>query len=175
MRRMVFLFAALAFSLSLVLGCEKDKVTGPGSGSSDLPIPDQIALSRDIPALLADGVSATTIFATVVDAQRRVLEGAAVYFVADRGLVEPFATTDRSGVAGTTYTSAASAVDVTARITAQAYRDTLGIAPTGRAGAAQQRALGPGSPRQDRRCAAKRRPRRRGVGERRMWSRTMST
>ncbi len=126
MRRMVFLFAALAFSLSLVLGCEKDKVTGPGSGSSDLPIPDQIALSRDIPALLANGVSTTQIFATVVDAQRRVLEGAAVYFVADRGLVEPFATTDRTGVASTTYTSAASAVDVTARITAQAFKDTLG-------------------------------------------------
>ena len=126
MRRMVFLFAALAFSLSLVLGCEKDKVTGPGSSGSDLPIPDQIALSRDIPALLANGVSTTQIYATVVDAQRRVLAGAAVYFVADRGLVEPFGTTDNSGVASTTYTSAASAVDVTARITAQAFKDTLG-------------------------------------------------
>jgi adhesin/invasin len=123
---MVFLFAVLALSLSLFPGCEKDKVTGPGGGSSDLPIPDQIALSRDVPALLANGVSTTTIFATVVDAQRRVLEGAAVYFVADRGLVEPFATTDQTGVASTAYTSAASAVDVTARITAQAFKDTLG-------------------------------------------------
>lgn len=127
MMRMFRLFGVVIAAAALLAGCDKEDggggPTGPGGGG--VPgVPEELALARTFPPLLANGVDVIPVRATVVDGQGRGLEGVGVFFTTSRGTIEPFATTNASGVATTTLTSEASATDISATISAIAVSDT---------------------------------------------------
>jgi hypothetical protein len=132
MKTLTWVVALGALSLVLAAGCDKVKdgdVTVPGDIFSDgeAGVPDSLVLDRIIGPLLANGVDDVEILATVVDGRGRGLADVGVFFTSDAGSMEPFATTDSRGVATARLTSAASAADVQARVTAAASSDTLGL------------------------------------------------
>jgi adhesin/invasin len=125
MKRILYLIGMMAVLDSLVAGCDKEEnVTGPAGPSGPSGIPDSLVLARQFPPLLANGIDEIEIRAAVVDGRGRGLSGVGVFFTTTAGTIEPFATTDQNGVATTTLTSAASAQDVTARISAVASSDS---------------------------------------------------
>jgi adhesin/invasin len=130
MKRMFRLFGVVIVAAALLAGCDKEEdgggPTGPGGGTGG--VPDALALARTFPPLLANGVDAIPVRATVVDGQGRGLEGVGVFFTTSRGSIEPFATTDEDGVATTTLTSEASAADIAATVNALAVSDTGDVA-----------------------------------------------
>ncbi len=139
MRRVLLLLTIVTLALALVPGCQKN-TTAPGDnnnggntgGTGQIGVPGDLALARTIAPILADGVSTATVFATVVDGRNRALAGVGVGFTTDHGTIEPTATTDQSGVARVTLTSAPSATDLTATVTAAAASDSTGLsAPAG--------------------------------------------
>ena len=103
MRRYLFPIVVVALALAMVAGCDKvsDKhnpVT-PGTGGGESGIPEALALAQNIPPMLANGVSQTEVYATVVDGKSRALKGVGVAFSTNHGTIDPYATTDDNGVA----------------------------------------------------------------------------
>jgi hypothetical protein len=127
MKRLLSLFGVMVLAAFLVAGCDKEDTNtgvGPGDGGGTGGVPAEIVIARTFPALLANGVDQIEVKATVVDGQGRGLENVGVLFTTNRGSIEPFATTDDDGVATTTFTSEASATDVSATVVATALSDS---------------------------------------------------
>jgi len=126
MKRFFLALSAATVALVLVTGCEKSERTiGPGDNGEVLPgEPDQLAIARTFPPLLANGVDQVVVHATVVDVDGNGLSGVGVFFTTSRGTIEPFATTDSEGRAQTTLTSSASSTDIDAIVTARAPADS---------------------------------------------------
>ena len=126
MKRALLVLLSVALTLGVGVGCEKDDDADNDGGTTPEPseVPDDIALARTFPPLLANGTDEITIYATVVDATGRGLEDVGVIFTTSEGTIEPFATTNSSGVAQSTLTSEASPTDLTAVVTATASTAT---------------------------------------------------
>jgi hypothetical protein len=123
----VFLGLGLAVLTIACVGCDKDSSpTGSGGTTTPADVPDDIALARTFPPLLANGMDQIPVYATVVNASGRALADVGVSFSTTHGTIERYATTNANGVAQTTLTSAASVSDISARVTARASADTSG-------------------------------------------------
>ncbi|MFC1557872.1 beta strand repeat-containing protein [candidate division KSB1 bacterium] len=77
-----------------------------------------LVLSASEPVILADGISSTQITAELKDVTGNLLSGKEISFVTTIGTIENTSTTDNLGIAKVTYTGAASAVDLSAVVTA---------------------------------------------------------
>jgi adhesin/invasin len=84
-----------------------------------------VSLAADDTLVVADGISSTTITATVQNPAGRVQVGQQIYFAASRGAITESAITDNMGQATATYTSAPLAATITTRITASADQSLL--------------------------------------------------
>jgi len=127
MKRLLNLFGIVIFVSLLGVGCDKENggPGGPGgNGDGTSGVPAEIVIARTFPLILANGEDQIEINATVVDGQGRGLEDIGVLFTTSRGSIEPFATTDADGIATTTFTSEASALDISATIVATAISDS---------------------------------------------------
>lgn len=100
-------------SIFLLVYCGKDeeKVLGPNRL-------EKIEIADQIPSLLADGISTTTIVATVYDTSGYPIAGVKVNFLSTHGEINSYATSNQLGEAFGILTSVASETDLNVVVTA---------------------------------------------------------
>ena len=100
MKRVPFGFALMILAVAMFAGCNNEEVTNPDGNNGTQKAPYEITFVTGTGSLLADGLSATMLTATVSDSTGDVVTpGTAVTFASTVGSIEAITPTDSAGVA----------------------------------------------------------------------------
>jgi hypothetical protein len=119
MKRTLMLLGLACMTLVLLTGCENAEDTTGTDGTNGEPQPDALALAQTLHPILANGSDTVAVRVTVVDSKGRGIADVGVSFQTTHGTITPYATTRGDGTAEVVLTSAASAADIVATISAE--------------------------------------------------------